>query len=554
MSEKIPERQEAVQLVGPDQLVLNERKEVFRPNAHQMLCRVEVVGLCFSDLKLLKQFSAHVRKGPVVGGVDPAALAEIPSYVPGDLPTVPGHEPVVRVVAAGEAVTRFKPGERYFIQADWRWLPTASSNGALGYNFEGALQEYVLLDERVLISPEGESMLMPAPEGARSASAFGLVEPWACVEQSYQVRERTALRPGGKLLIVADDGPDPAALRAYAHGPAEVVWAGPQPAPAGMNVTQTLADGLAEAPEGGFDDVLYFGHDAATAERLFAKGANRALFNFVTGGERFGRKVITPLGAVHYKGQRITGTTGRDPAAGLRRIPATGEIRPEDVIHVVGAGGPMGVMHVIRNICQGLPGLTIWAADLSDERLAALNRIAEPKAREHRVAYKPYNSKTGRPDQPIDYAVIMAPVPALVAAAVESCADEGIINIFAGIPADKQGELDLDAYLAKGLYFIGTSGSTMDDMRIVLRYVESGQVDTNVSVAAVAGLAGAVAGIRAVENQEIPGKIMVYPACRGLGLTRLEELPDCMPDVAEKLRDGCWTLEAEQALLARYAG
>lgn len=80
----LPERQYAVQLVGPDQLVLNRSKKVFRPGRHQILCRVEAVGLCFSDLKLLKQFSSHVRKSEIVSGIDLQVLGEIPSYVPGE--------------------------------------------------------------------------------------------------------------------------------------------------------------------------------------------------------------------------------------------------------------------------------------------------------------------------------------------------------------------------------------------------------------------------------------------------------------------------------------
>src|ERR1019366_3847002 len=94
----IPQKQRAVQLVGPDQLQINEAKPVFEPGPHQVLGRVEVVGLCFSDLKLLKQFSGHVRKSPVTTGIDAKALLEMPNYVPGDKPVVPGHETVVRIV------------------------------------------------------------------------------------------------------------------------------------------------------------------------------------------------------------------------------------------------------------------------------------------------------------------------------------------------------------------------------------------------------------------------------------------------------------------------
>jgi len=143
---EIPATQRAVRLTGPDQLVLDPCKPVIRPGPSQILCRVEVVGLCFSDLKLLKQFSSHARKGPVVSGLDAKILDSVPGYVPDEAPTVPGHEPVVTVIETGSTVRQFLAGERYFIQADWRWLKTASSNGSFGYNFEVALQEYVLLD------------------------------------------------------------------------------------------------------------------------------------------------------------------------------------------------------------------------------------------------------------------------------------------------------------------------------------------------------------------------------------------------------------------------
>ena len=92
MSTTIPTTQYAVQLVGPGQLKLNPAKEVCRPGPHQLLARIECVGLCFSDLKLLKQFDQHPRKSGVVKGLTAEALGEMPNYVPGSQPTVPGHE------------------------------------------------------------------------------------------------------------------------------------------------------------------------------------------------------------------------------------------------------------------------------------------------------------------------------------------------------------------------------------------------------------------------------------------------------------------------------
>ena len=193
----IPEKQKAVQLIGPDELKLNTEKEVFTPGPYQILAQIEAVGLCFSDLKLLKQFSQHARKGNIRSGVDTAILDEIPGYVPADKPTVPGHETSVIVVAIGDKVTDIEVGARYLVQTDYRWLPNVISNASFGYNFEGGLQQYVLMDQRIITSPEGDSMLIPASKDL-SASAVALVEPWACVENSYAARERTSLKAGGK--------------------------------------------------------------------------------------------------------------------------------------------------------------------------------------------------------------------------------------------------------------------------------------------------------------------------------------------------------------------
>lgn len=515
----LPATQRAVQLTGPDQLVLNTSKPVVGPGPHQILAKVEVTGLCFSDLKLLKQFDGHVRKSEVVTHLPAAVLREVPSYVPGRQPTVPGHETVVRIVATGERVKSVKTGERRLVQTDYRWLRTANSASAFGYNFEGALQEYVLMDERVITSPEGESMLLPASADL-SASAIALVEPWACVEDSYVVRERQGPKPGGRLLEIRADSFD--------------------------------ASMLARIEDESIDDLVFHGADAGLLEQLFPKVAKGGLVNIVQHGKKFGRPVITPVGRVHYGGVRITGTTGSNPAAGYKSIPATGEIRRDDVIQVVGAGGPMGTMHVIRNLCSAVPGIKVFAGDMSDERLAQLRNIAEPLAAAHRVPFTTYHAVNAPAPGPFSYIALMVPAPGLVAQSIEQAASRAIINIFAGIPAHVTHPVNLDAYVAKQAYFIGTSGSTIEDMRIVLQKVTDRTLDTNLSVAAISGLDGAIDGIRAVEHQRIAGKILVYPSCRGLPLTPLDQLDQRHPEVAALLKQGTWTKEAEQKLLALY--
>jgi len=84
----IPATQQAIQIVGVDEFVLNPAKPVDEVGPHQMLLKVEACGICFSDTKLLHAFDSHPRKAEVISGIAPEALTEIPGYRPGGQATV----------------------------------------------------------------------------------------------------------------------------------------------------------------------------------------------------------------------------------------------------------------------------------------------------------------------------------------------------------------------------------------------------------------------------------------------------------------------------------
>ena len=555
-SPALPATQYAVQLVGPGSLTLNPAKPVVAPGPHQVLARVESVCLCFSDLKLLKQFSQHPRKSEVVGGLPPAVLGEISSYVPGDKPTVPGHETVVRIVAVGERVKHHKVGERCLVQTDYRSFPTAGSNSAFGYNFEGALQEYVIMDERVIVDPAtGERYLIPAPSHL-SASAIALVEPWACVEDSYVTPERQSIKAGGKLAVVVDSDHVMKGLQeafASTGKPAAITVIcadGSCRKLDGAGVPVTRLTSASELPSESFDDIVYFGHDPRMIELLNDKLGTCGIINIVTGGHRIGRPVSVGVGRVHYGMTRWIGTTSELAAEAYRSIPATGEIRSGDRICVTGAGGPMGQMHVLRDVSTPLKGVEVVAVDFDDARLVSLLTKAEPVAKANGIGLTKVNPKSEPLTGPFSYHVVMAPIGSLVAEAIKASSAGCLINIFAGIPAPTRHELDLDTYIANRCFMFGTSGSTIRDMQLVLAKVVSGALDTNRSIDAVSGMAGAIEGLAAVENRTLAGKIVIYPTLHDLGLTPLAKLAETHPAVASKLDHGNWTRAAEEALLA----
>jgi len=548
----IPEKQTAVQLVGPDELILNTEKPVHKPGPHQILGKVESVGLCFSDMKLLHAFTGHPRKGPILEGIEQEILKEIPSYVPNELPTVPGHEAVVEIVAVGEGVKDYAIGERYLVQTDYRHLPTEGSKAAFGYNFEGALQQYVLMDERVITAPDGESFLIPVTEEP-SASAVALVEPWACVEDAYVTRERRNILPGGNLLIVREDGDYDLSGLFDASKPASIKAVGLEKS--ALSVPGSKVTFAEEIPEGLFDDIIYMGNKKSTIELLEKNNlAERGLMNIATAGRKVGEPAMIDVGRIHYEGTRFVGTSGNKPAESYDCIPPNGEIRKDSEVLIIGAAGPMGTMHTIRALSlSGLPK-NIVATDINNDRMAMLERTVRSLAERKKIPFILYNPKEkGNYQGKADYAIFLPPAHVLLPPVIHNLRRNGILNIFAGIRAGSYAAIDIDYYVENSLYMIGTSGSTIEDMKIVLGKVDEKIMDTNTSVAAISGMKGAIEGLRGVDTQRFHGKVIVYPQLTDLGLIDLDELPKVMPDIAVLLEDGVWTKKSEEALLKKFA-
>ena len=416
-STRIPDVQHAVQLIGPSELRLNPKKEVHRPGPTQILARVEAVGLCFSDLKLLKQFTQHARKSEIVSGISQDVLREIPSYVPGVKPTVPGHEAVCRIVALGDEIQRHEVGERVLVQTDYRELKTEKANAAFGYNFEGALQEYVLMDERVVIDPtHDERFLLPASE-ALSASAIALVEPWACVEDSYVTQERQTIKPDGSLLIVVEGDREIIGLAESfpAEGPPKSVTLlggdeGHETVLTEIGLSPEHATAIEDLPEKAFDDIVYLGVSAEAIEALGDKLANQGIFNLVMGGKTSGRPVSIDVGRVHYGMTRWCGTKGTNSSHGYAHIPKTGEIRRGENLLIIGAGGPMGQMHVVRDLSIGAENLTLVATDFDSGRLTSLGAKANPLAERNGANLRLVNPQKTVLNEKFSYIALMAPV------------------------------------------------------------------------------------------------------------------------------------------------
>jgi threonine dehydrogenase-like Zn-dependent dehydrogenase len=194
---------------------------------------------------------------------------------------------------------------------------------------------------------------------------------------------------------------------------------------------------------------------------------------------------------------------------------------------------------------------------VDQDRLKALRRIAGPVAEAKGVAFTACRPSGVETSRKFDYVVLCPPHPPLVGGSIDMAAKGGTINVFAGIPVNESVEMDLNKYIAKELYFIGTSGSNIGDMKRMLSTLRDDSIDTNVSVVAVSGLGGVAAGMKAIEERGLPGKIVVYPACRQHGLVPLADMKSRVPAVGGLLGrppEALWNAAAENKLLELWAG
>lgn len=530
----------------------------------EILVRHDAVGLCFSDLKVIRAGQSHPR-------------------IYDDMRTKPvvlGHELAVTVVAVGEnRRARFRVGERYVVQADVYYR---GRNLAVGYALPGGLEQYSAMGREILDGDEGCYLLPVGPSQGYAEAA--LAEPWACVEAAYAMEYRTGLKPGGVAWFLGAPGAGDflltRGLHEHAH-PRAIVLTGVPPclaaglrAEAGsLGVPVVEADGLtperyaeaaALAGVPAFDDILLLGpHRAgaiAAALGLVATGGAVVLAS----SEPYPEPVPVDIGRLHYDRILLGGTEGPDLAEGYR--PFARELPAGGTVWLLGASGPMGHMHLQRALQRAERPARIIASGRRAARLSLVERRYRALAHRLGVELVCLSEEALSPDgvaahvgaltggRGVDYCVVLAPDASVVARAYELLVPGGVLNLFAGLNRGTKAALDLNPLRdARQLRIIGSSGSRIEDLQRVLEKARSRTLAPEQATVAVTGLEGARQALQGVAEGRYPGKVVVYPQAAGLPLTTLEEMPARMPAVAARLGEGgVWTKEAEEELLREY--
>ncbi|MFZ6028969.1 MAG: alcohol dehydrogenase catalytic domain-containing protein [Chloroflexota bacterium] len=513
----------------------------------ELLVRHDACGLCFSDVKVVNQGQSHPR-------IFRDMKAE---------PVVMGHEVAMTIVGVGENLTdRYRVGERLTLETD---IVIRGNTYAYGYWFQGGLSQYSVIGPDIYAADNGNNLIKVRDD--KGYAEIALTEPWACVVAAYALTYRDGIKPGGSLWIVGTGGEDrpytirrgfdesahPARLFLTAVPTRFAAWLKERAAALGVDVVE-VAD--AGAPPFEFvDDIAVLGANADLIEQVSPRLDQFGILAVVS-ETPLPRKVNVDVGRIHYHRWVYVGTPGSDLAAAYR--PAVrSNLKPGGKAWFIGAGGPMGRMHVQRAIEFNDPPATIVCTDVSDMRLGELCDAFSQQAQEKGIRWLCLN-----PANKDEYAakmaeigafddiIVLAPVAAIIAEAGEHLAQDGVMNVFAGVARGTLAALDLNGAVFKNTRVIGHSASLMSDFELVLDKTNAGELSPNRSVAALGSLSAARDGLQAVKDASFAGKVVIYPNIQEFPLTPLADLKEKLPGVHALLNErGEWTNEAEAEFL-----
>lgn len=513
-----------------------------RPRDDELLVRIDACGICFSDIKILNLGENHPR----LQGRDLRRD-----------PVVMGHETAMTVLEAGAALRgRFSAGQRFLIQAD---VYVGGVGMAFGYRLPGGYCQYQIIGPEILDGDEG-CYLIPVSSAVSDAQA-ALCEPWACVEAAYSYRPRHEGRPDGTALVLLleyDEIVDlrdeiPLLHRAHVLTPRGSHWIlEPDLAEAGVAAL------LREFP-GGFDDILFYGMPNPALARHAASLLRPGGVFAIQGRGHLG-PVAIDIGSIHYLNHWYTGVPEGDVYEWGRGT----ELMPAGIAWFIGAGGPLGQMHLQRALSLPRPPARIIVTQNGGPRLEDLRRRFSGPAAQRGVdlvlldakewgdgVYNAVRAETG--GHGCDDICVIIPSAEVVERAFEMLAPGGGMNVFAGVAVGTTANLDLGRIPTDGVRLWGTSGSSIADLRRIAEKVESGDLATDRVVAAVGGIEAVREGLGAVREGVFLGKTLIYPHCRDLPLLTLDEVARRHPSIEACLADGAyWTPAAEAELFRLY--
>jgi threonine dehydrogenase-like Zn-dependent dehydrogenase len=313
------------------------RRPLPEPGPDEALVRIDAVGLCASDVKIINQGPRHVRLAGRDLKADPVVL---------------GHEVSLTVIRPGR-----RRSERYPVGSRWVVEPNVRVGGrdaSYGFALDGGYQDYQVLPSAVL-----DGHLLPVPAGVGHAQA-AVTEPWGCVYFSYTThRPNRGVKLGGTTWLA---GSGPVGLmhleKALADGASRVIVternsarleaAGRRFAPIAarrgaelllIDLNRTPLESVAALGPGSADDIVILAPDPTLVPAALTRLARGGVLNIFAGfPER--EKAVMPVDFydLHYRNATVISTSGTSADAMRAALAdsAAGRIEPFRSVAAVG--------------------------------------------------------------------------------------------------------------------------------------------------------------------------------------------------------------------------
>ena len=235
-------------------------------------------------------------------------------------------------------------------------------------------------------------------------------------------------------------------------------------------------------------------------------------------------------------------------------------------VAILAGCGPMGLVAIDIALHGDVKPSLVVVTDLDDARLKRAEEIFSPAEAEKngtRLVFVNTSDKEAllalTDGEGYDDVFVYAPVPAVVTLGDAILAFDGCLNFFAG-PMDKAFSAPINFYNVHYAqhHYAGTSGSTPDDMKDIVRLIGEGRIDPAVMVTHVGGIDAAID--TTLNLPKIPGgKKLIYtgvnmPLTAIADFAALGEKDARFKTLAELVakNNGLWSAEAERFILESF--
>ncbi len=242
-------------------------------------------------------------------------------------------------------------------------------------------------------------------------------------------------------------------------------------------------------------------------------------------------------------------------------------IKADGSVVILAGCGPMGLVAIDCALHGDIKPSRVVVTDLDEARLQRAKSIFSPEKAKNDGIELIFTKASDRESllalndgKGYDDVFVYAPVSAVVELADGILGFDGCLNFFAG-PTDKQFSAQFNFYNVHYArhHVVGTSGSTVEDMRDIVRFLEEKRIDPAVMITHVGGMDAAID--TTLRLPQIPGgKKLIYthislPLTAIRDFQSLGETDKRFAELAKIVENhnGLWCAEAEKYLLEHWA-